>query len=180
MTEEFELESQRLKAFMLLHRIRELIFRCQDRVVAEFELTTEQYSVLAAMKYLDTPIRITDIAQWMEHKVNSVSMLVDRMVKAGLLKRIRDLPDRRELRLVITRKGEQAFKLANPRVRKLINEISSPLSSEEINTLIKLLEILSNKALEHCHPEANAQATVAYETNEVSSLLKRVSKYISK
>ena len=180
MTEEFKSEGESLKAFMLLHRVRDLIFTCQDRVVAEFGITTEQYSVLIAMKYLVAPVRVTDIARWMERKANSVSMLVDRMVKAGLVKRTRDLKDRREVRLVITSKGEQALELATPGVWRIVQEISSPLSGEDTRTLIRLLETLRDKALEHCNPGKDARAIVTYETDEVSHLLKRVDRYISK
>ena len=179
MTEESKSEELSLKAFMLIHRTRDLMFRCQDRAVAEFGITTEQYSVLIAMKYLDAPVRITDIARWMERMVNSVSMLVDRMVKAGLVDRIRDLTDRREVRLVITSKGEQALELATPRVWRLVQEISSPLSGEDMRTLIRLVESLRDKALEHLNPQADPGATLTYETNEVSQLLKRVGRYIS-
>ena len=179
MTEELKSEELSLKAFMLLHRTRDLMFRCQDRAVAEFGITTEQYSVLIAMKYLDAPVRVTDIARWMERKVNSVSMLVDRMFKVGLVDRKRDLTDRREMRLVITSKGEQALELATPGVWRIIQEISSPLSDEDRRTLIRLLESLRDKTLEHLNPGTNGGAIVTYETNEVSNLLKRVDRYIS-
>ena len=139
-------------AWMLLHRTRDLFFRCEDRVVAEFGLTEEQYSVLLAIKSLDEPVRPTDVGRWVGHKVNTVSMIVDRMVKAGLVGRERDLPDRRAVRLVITPKGEKAFKAATPGVGGLIEEIMSQLSHEDSLTLIRLLETLRGKALERLHP----------------------------
>jgi DNA-binding MarR family transcriptional regulator len=180
MMEELESEGLSLKSFILLHRTRDLIFRCEERAVGEFGITMEQYTMILAMKYLDAPVRVTDIARWMARKANSVSMLVDRMVKAGLVKRSRALKDRREVRLVITSKGEQALELATPGVWKTIQELSSPLSDEDARTLIRLLESLRDKALEHLNPGKDARAIAAYETNEASRLLKRVDKYISK
>jgi DNA-binding MarR family transcriptional regulator len=149
MPEELKGESPGLEAWMALHRTRDLLFRCEDRVVVEFGLTAEQYSVLFAMKYLDAPVRPTDIGRLLERKVNSVSMIADRMVKAGLVDRIRDLADRREVRLVMTDKGEKAFQAATPGVRKLVEEIMSPLSDNDTHTLIRLLETLSDKARLH-------------------------------
>jgi DNA-binding MarR family transcriptional regulator len=61
-----------------------------DQILAEHGLTMEQYLVLATVKYHDAPIRITDIARWLERSTNSITMIVDRMVKAGLLRRVRD------------------------------------------------------------------------------------------
>ena len=174
MTGELKSEGPNLKALMLLHRTSALIFTCQDRVVGEFGLTTEQYLVFVAMKYLDAPVRVTDIARWMERKANSVSMLLDRMFKAGLVDRKRDLPDRRAMRMIITSKGEQALELATPGVWKLIQEISSPLSGKDTRTLIRLLESLRDKTLDHLYPGKDAREIVTYETDEVSHLLKQV------
>ena len=181
MTEEFKSESESLKAFILLHRTRDLIFKCEERAVVEFGCTMEQCTLLLAMQYLDPPVRVTDIARWMERSVNSASMLVDRMVKAGLVKRTRALQDRREVRVVITSKGEQALELATPGVWKIIQELSSPLSGEDTRTLIRLLESLRDKAHEHLSPGNGARAIAMYdEADEASRLLKRVDKYISK
>jgi len=172
MPEELKDEGRSLIAFMLLHRTRDLLFRCQDRAVAEFGLTAEQYSVLLAIKYLDDPVRATDIGRWMERKVNSVSMIVDRMVKAGLVERIRDLPDRREVRVVFTSKGKRAFELATPEVWQLIDEIFSPLPHEEKRTLIRLLDRLRDRALKHLNPGTDVRAIATYGADDASRLLK--------
>jgi hypothetical protein len=79
------------KASVALYRTRDLLFRCEDRAVGKFGLTAEQYSVLAAIKQLDDPVRPTDVGRLLDHKVNTVSMIVDRMVNAGLVDRVRDL-----------------------------------------------------------------------------------------
>lgn len=179
MPEELKDEGQSLKAFMLLHRIRDLLFKCQDRAVGEFGLTAEQYSVLLAVKYLDDPVRATDIGRWMERKVNSISMIVDRMVKAGLVERIRDLPDRREVRVIFTSKGKRAFELATPEVWKLIEEILSPLPHEEKRTLIRLLERLRDRALKHLNPGTDVRALTTYEAGDASRLLKQMRRYTS-
>jgi DNA-binding MarR family transcriptional regulator len=139
----------RLDARMALHRTRDLLFRCEDRVVNEFGLTAEQYTVLLAMKHLDDPIRPTDISRWVDHKVHTVSMIVDRMVRAGLLERVRDLPDRREVRLTITKRGEKALQPAGEAASRLIAEILSPLSYEDTETLVRLLQTVRDRAEQH-------------------------------
>jgi len=179
MSEEFTGRSADLKAWMLLHRTRDLAFYCQNRIFSEYGLTAEQYTVLVAIKYCDDPVRPTDIGRWLGHQVNTVSMIVDRMVKAGLLKRTRDLPDRREVRLVITSKGEQAFKPATPPAWSLIEDIMSSLSDEEKHTLIKLLEKVRDKALQHVSADADIRKTGSYETTDLSRLMTRLGKYVS-
>ena len=177
MPKEFEDQNLSLRAWTLLHRTSELFLKCEDGVVGEFGLTTEQYRVLIAMKCLDDPVRPTDVGRWVDHKVNTVSMIVDRMVKAGLIERIRDLPDRREVRLVITPKGEHAFKPATPAVWRLIEELTSSLSYEDKRTVIRLLETLRDKALQHLSPAADIRETASYETAQVSHLMKRMGRY---
>jgi DNA-binding MarR family transcriptional regulator len=137
------------KAFTSLQRTRDLLFRCEDQVVGEFGITAEQYSALMAMQDLNEPVRATDIARRLDHKVNSVSMLVDRMVKAGLVTRERDLPDRRAVRLSMTSKGKQAYQRATPAVSRLVEDLMSPLSHKDKDTLIGLMEALRGQALRH-------------------------------
>ncbi|MFP3898564.1 MAG: MarR family winged helix-turn-helix transcriptional regulator [Dehalococcoidia bacterium] len=165
-----------LKTWMLLHRTRDLIFNGEDRVLSEFGLTTEQYTVLAAIRYFDDPVRPTDIGRWVGHKVNTVSMIVDRMVKSGLVERLRDLPDRREVRLSITAKGEKVFKPATPAVWSYVQEIMSSLSDEDKRSLIKLLEKVRDRAVQHASPETDNRATGSYEASDISRLVKRVGK----
>ncbi|MFP3880269.1 MAG: MarR family winged helix-turn-helix transcriptional regulator [Dehalococcoidia bacterium] len=144
-----EEESMYLQTFTLLQRTRDLLFRCEDQAVAEFGITAEQYSVLMAMKGLDDPVKVTDVARRLERKVNSVSMLVDRMVNAGLVTRERDLPDRRAVRLGLTGKGQEASERAAPVVLKLVEELLSTLSHEDADILITLLQRLRENARKH-------------------------------
>jgi DNA-binding MarR family transcriptional regulator len=59
-------------------------------------------------------LRPTDLASILERSPNSISMLVDRMVKAGLVRRTRDKKDRRVVFVSMTDKGMQAVDPAAP------------------------------------------------------------------
>jgi DNA-binding MarR family transcriptional regulator len=143
---EFTGKNPDLDAWILLQRTRDLILKREEAVLTRLGLTTEQYTVLQAIECLDAPVRISDIAESSGRSTNSVSMLVDRMVKAGLVERMRDVGDRREVHVVMTAKGEQAFKPANPAVSQLIEDIWSSLPLDDRRTLIRLLEMLGDKA----------------------------------
>jgi len=146
MSKEFTGKNPDLDEWTLLQRTRDLILRREDGVLTRLGLTTEQYTVLLAIECLDAPVRISDIAQSLGRSTNGVSMLVDRMVKAGLVERMRDVGDRREVHVVMTAKGEQAFKPANPAVSQLIEDIWSSLPPDDRRTLIRLLKMLGDKA----------------------------------
>ena len=177
MTEHLTDTAADLKAWMLLHRIRDHGFYLQDRICSEHGLTVEQYTVLVAIKYHDAPVTMTDIGRWMGHPVNTVSMLADRMFNAGLLDRHRDLPDRRRVRVTVTKKGEEAFKQATPAAWSFIEATMSSLSQEEKDTLIRLPEKVRNGELQHYRPDDDARISGGYETSDVPRLIERLGKY---
>src|SRR5512136_509024 len=108
MVAKFESENTVLRLWLLLHRVRDEFFLCEDLVFEDYGLTTEQFTLLAAVKASGGSLRPSDLASYMERSPNSVSMLVDRMVKAGLVRRTRDRKDRRAVFVSITDKGDEA------------------------------------------------------------------------
>lgn len=130
----------------VIHRTHDMLKSCEDKVFGEHGLTTEQYSVLTTIKFLDGPVRITDIARRLTRSTNSISTLVDRMVKAGLVKRTGDRKDdRRTVFVTVTRKAEALLKPANLAGQELIQKIQSKVSHEDEQTLIRLLETLQHE-----------------------------------
>ena len=179
MTVNYESEKLVLRLWYITHRTCDWLRRCEDRVFGEYNLTTEQYAVLSTIKYLDEPVRITDIARWLERSTNSVSMIVDRMVKVGLLRRVRDRIDRREVRVIITSKGETALKPAILAGREFIGKILSPLSQEDRHTLLSLLETMKYEAFRYLNPGADIGEMRRNEITGQANLVKRLIQYTS-
>ena len=175
----FELEDPYKRAWLLLRQTYNLVLKCEDRTFSEYKLTTEQHTVLMAIKHIDAPVRVTDIARWLDRSVNSVSMIIDRMVKAGLVRRIRDLPDRRSVRLTITSKAEKDFVLATVAGWGLIQEILSPLSDEDKLTLIRLLEMLRDKAYDYLGSGEVVEEVRSNETENMAKFMKQAAKHKS-
>lgn len=124
----------------MVHRTHDMLKSCEDKIFGEHGLTTEQYMVLAAIKHLDEPVRPTDVALRLMRSPNSVSMIADRMVKAGLIRRVRDRKDRRTVFLTITSKAEALLEPATLAYQEFIQKILSRVSPGDQQTLIKLLE----------------------------------------
>ncbi|MDH4368174.1 MAG: MarR family transcriptional regulator [Dehalococcoidia bacterium] len=137
----------------LLFRTHDLYMTCTDSIFSAYGLTTENYSTLAAIKYLGGSARVGDLSQVLERKANSVSMIVDRMVRAGLVRRSRGKTDRREVRVSMTDKGQNAFEMAMPACLEFNHEILSPLSDGDKATLATLLRTIRHRALEYVCPE---------------------------
>src|SRR4030042_5455450 len=102
----------------------------------------EQFGLLATLKGSGGSLRPVDLALLLERSPNSVSMLVDRMVKAGLVRRTRDRKDRRTVNVFLTSKGENALGPAMPAGWEFIQKLLSRLSYEDKHTLADLLETM--------------------------------------
>jgi DNA-binding MarR family transcriptional regulator len=150
---------------------------CEDRIYSEYNLTTEQYGLLAAMIYLGGSARPTDMAKWLGRSTNSVSMLVDRMVKAGLLKRVRDRGDRRVVNVFITSKGENALQPATRAGWEFIQKITSSLTYEDRHTFIKLHDTLRYEIFKYLNPGVNVEEMARNEDESHASLMERLVQY---
>jgi DNA-binding MarR family transcriptional regulator len=152
MVAKFESESTVLRVWLLLHRVRDALFLCEDSVFADYGLTTEQFTLLAAVKGGGGSLRPSDLASYVERSPNSVSMLVDRMVKAGLVKRTRDRKDRRVVNVTLTGKAEKAVEQAAPAGWELVEKVLSPVSDKDRRALASLLETIKCECLGYLNP----------------------------
>ena len=175
----FKFEDSYKGAWVLLRQAYNLILRCEDRVFSEYGLTTEQHAVLMVIKHIGPPVRITDIALWLDRSVNSVSMIVDRMVKAGLVRRTRDRKDRRTVFVTITSEAEKAFVPATAAGWELIQEILSPLSDKDRLTLIRLLETLRDKTYDYLGSGEVVEEIIKHEAANMAQFRKQAAEYKS-
>jgi len=144
-----------------------------DQVLGEHGLTIEQYLVLVTIKYHDAPMRITDVARWLERSTNSITMIVDRMVKAGLLRRVRDRSDRRTVNVFLTSKAENALKPANPAAWEFMQQGMSPLSSKDKNAFASLIKMINHKLLEYLNPGADVEGMLKNDSKQQDYLMRQ-------
>jgi len=169
-------ESQNLvlRLWFLMHRDVGLFRRCEDQAYGEKGLTMEQFTVLAAMKYIGDSARPADLAQWIGRTANSVSMMVDRMVKVGLVKRTRDRRDRRVVRLATTDKADAAFERAIPSGWDFILKIMLPLSESDRHALARLLETIRYETLKYLNHGEDIEAMVANDDKSHIKMIERL------
>jgi DNA-binding MarR family transcriptional regulator len=166
-----------LRLWFMIHHTHDLLRACEDQMFPKYGLTTEHHSVLLTIKF--GHVRPTDVARWLARSPNSISMIVDRMAKAGLVRRVRDKSDRRVVRLVITSKGEDALKPAYAAGWKLYREIMTPLSDEDKQTLLRLLITIQHQAIKHVNPKADIEEIARNEAKQHANLYKGLVHYTS-
>ncbi len=91
----------------LLDHTRYMLFRLREKELARFSLTPEQAFVLDIIHASGGSTTINSIVEMSQHRHNSISALINRMAKQGLLKKNRTRRDRRAFRIVSTVKGEE-------------------------------------------------------------------------
>jgi len=141
-----------LRLWLLLRRVGDALNLCLDLMYSKYGITNEQSGVLAAIKSRG-PLKPSDLASILERSPNSMSMLVDRMVKANLVKRTRDRKDRRVVFVTMTDKGRQAIDPAIPEGWQLIHKVLSPLSYDQQRGLADMLETVRCELVHCLNPE---------------------------
>jgi len=167
-----------LRLWLLLHRVHDVVTLCEESILRDHGLTPEQFGVLASVKSDGGSLRPVDLALILERSPNSVSMLIDRMVKAGLVKRTRDRNDRRVVNVSLTIKGEKALEPATPANWELIQKILLRLSDEEKHGLADILEMVKCEAFAYLHPELDKTEIIKNSFTNQPGLYERMIKSI--
>ena len=136
--------------WVLLHQVRGLIFRARETELNQYGITTMQAAVLFVLEALGGKSTPTEISKWLIREPNSVSSILVRMEKEGLLSKAKDLEKKSQVNVELTEKGRRAYSQSEK--RESIREIMSCLSKEERRQLRSLLEKLREKALQSSTP----------------------------
>lgn len=131
--------------WVLLHQVSDIIFNAREAELQEYGLPATQAEVLFVIKAIGDKVTPAQISRMIFRRPHSVSGIIERMKKAGLVKKAKDLHRKNLVRVTITPKGEQAYKEALK--RKSVQKIMSALSETEQQKLKSLLEILRTKGL---------------------------------
>jgi DNA-binding MarR family transcriptional regulator len=121
----------------LFHHTSDLIYKCEEiEFTRKAGISHQHFTILLMMEALDDPIRAVDLARHLERSSNTMSATLFRMEKSGLIKQMRDLSDRRAVRLVITQRGREKLMEATGICWALIQRLLSSLSCEEMSLLV--------------------------------------------
>jgi DNA-binding MarR family transcriptional regulator len=114
------------------------------RVLKPFKITVAQFHILMLLNYQtdDGGINQTKLGKMLLVNRANITGLIDRMEKAGLVRRLADPEDRRVNYVKMTDTGKEFLERAHDRYFSRIEEIMAPLGEEECRLLNKLLEMM--------------------------------------
>lgn len=129
----------------LLHTTNAIV-RARERELHRYSITYMQAAVLFTIKAIGDQATPAEIARWLFREPHSVSGLLARMEKAGLIVKTKDLKRKNMVRVSLTKSGEQAY--SHSIKRESIHQIMASLSKEERELLRSGLKVLRKKALQ--------------------------------
>lgn len=126
----------------LLTTAQHSVFQYLNGKLSEYDVTPSQYGVLSCLwqREFATPKQISEILCL---ETSTISGVLDRMQKKGLIDRVINRDDRREVRVVPTEKGKA---LEDP-ISKIIDEVNEEVlkcfTEEEVALLKNQLRIIA-------------------------------------
>jgi DNA-binding MarR family transcriptional regulator len=101
--------------WLLLTHARYAVFRAREKELQRYGVSPEQVSLLFVVQALGNKATPVAISRHIIRQPHTVSALVDRMVRRGLVKKVKDLDRKNLVRVVMTEKGKKTYELSTKR-----------------------------------------------------------------
>jgi DNA-binding MarR family transcriptional regulator len=129
------------KVWVLILQASDVIYRLRNKELRRYGITTSQAAVLYLISVLGERATPARLARYQQRKPNTMSNLLIRMERMGLVKRAHGSERKNLVQVTITERGRSA--LSNAVRRDSIREVISGLGKDEIDQLVPLLEKLN-------------------------------------
>ena len=142
----------------LLNQTTETIFQARQKELQQYNISTSQGAVLFITKTLGENATISEISRWLLRKPHTISEIIKRMAKKGLVRKSK-VPNRKTIiKVELTPKGLDIYQKAKK--RQSFQNILSCLSPDERKQMISYLQRLREVAIS----ELRAQKEVDFPT----------------
>ena len=140
-----DLHEDLIYLWTVLHQARDAIFKFREKELQKIGISTAIAEVLFTIEDIGYRATPTEISSHLVREFHSVSSILSRMEKKGLVKKVNDLERKNLVRIYITDKGKQVYHEA--RKRESILNILSCLSETEVKQLALPLKKLRDEAI---------------------------------
>jgi DNA-binding MarR family transcriptional regulator len=129
----------------LMHRAhRALTARANAVAISELGVSSAQLAMLYHVAK-HAGCTMSDVADVLDLNKSAASGMVQRLERAGLLRREPDPRDGRASRLTVTEKGEAKRVQSLPLVRRLSSELTANFSAEEVDVIHRFLNLIVDR-----------------------------------
>lgn len=154
-----------LTTWVLLRQTWTALFKVAEAKLRKTGLSPEQLDVLWSCMGATAPLTPAEISRRIFRESQTVTGLLDRLERDGLLVRIPKRKGRPFTQVQLTPAGQKACEPAIGVAKELITRLMSVLSEEEHKQLQELLRVLFQKGVEELHLESGPPP--AYASGEV-------------
>jgi DNA-binding MarR family transcriptional regulator len=137
----YSAEDEDQDLWLLLTHTRYAIFRAREKELQRYGVSPEQVGLLFVVQALGNKATPAALARHIIRQPHTVSALVDRMARRGLVKKVKDLDRKNLVRVVMTEKGKKTYDLSTKRgpIHRIFNSMSAAEKKEFRQHLEKLL-----------------------------------------
>jgi DNA-binding MarR family transcriptional regulator len=111
------------------------------------DLTSDQHYTLRYIKHASN-CTSSELAEAFDVQKSAITAIITRLTDKGLIKRTRDLKDRRVVYLTLTEKGNELFNQSEDRVHHLVEGFITKFNEKEINAFIETYEKLEKMLID--------------------------------
>lgn len=134
------------RLWALLHQTRHTIHEALKKEMQPLGVSPMQVAALLIIEAIDKPATPSRISYWLMRDRASVSVLLDRMERKGLINKTRDPDNKNSIEVTLTAKGKRVYSRIIS--SEMIHDMFSALSDEQHQQLMNCLDLLWGKALE--------------------------------
>jgi DNA-binding MarR family transcriptional regulator len=139
-------EAKKTQQEEILTEIKD-IHRLLSKVLLEviekqYNITEQQRAVLKIIS--KKPVQMNELGHELMVSSPTITSLIDRMEKKGLVKRAEDCKDRRKIEIQLTPEGKKLYEKAREQYREFLQKPVSVLTPEETTELLLMLKKLRN------------------------------------
>jgi DNA-binding MarR family transcriptional regulator len=130
----------------MVNQVYWAMIRVTENELRPTGITMIQAAVLFLVKNAKTPATPAQLSRWLFREPHTVSGLLNRMEKQGLIRKTKDLERKNLVRVTLTEKGEKAYQQQSE--MRVIRKLLSSLSPKQRNNFMTSLRILRSRALD--------------------------------
>lgn len=138
------MKNQDKNLYYAISRTINMIKRDAEKIFSKYDLTRGQFSIMEVL-HKNGESSIGNVQETILMTGGNIPVIVNNLIKKGLLVRKQDEADRRRYLLSLTDAGNNLISNVIPEHDALIKEFFSSVGSNEKNTLINIFNDLSAK-----------------------------------
>ena len=131
----------------------DVFLRESQRLFRPHKMTAAQYNVLTILAGAPDGLSQREIGDVLVVDRSNVTGLIDRLEKAGWVKRMDDPADRRVYRVMLTTAGRKRFDAVQPLYHSVVSQVTQELNPKQVRDALKVLQQLQAGAMAWRLPE---------------------------